>query len=275
LASPRPSDSEDDLKGPEPETSTAANHISQIKTNWQLVTKAVRAGNSEPSASVRAAQAWLWERYSGAVRRYLRRVLGDPDQAEEVCQEFAVRLVRGDFSGIDPGEGRFRQYLKTALFHLVVDFRRAQQREPKTVAIGDQVLGSELTPFEVAERHFNEAWCQHLIDLAWLSLRVEEEKTGRPLATVLRFRSEYPEDSNGQIADRLSTTLGKQVNAAWTAKRLHLARNRLADMLVEEVYGSLGDPTISELEAELATLGLNRFHVYRDALLRRSRTMPR
>src|SRR3712207_7176976 len=47
--------------------------------------------------------------------------------AEELLQEFAVRFLRGDFRRADPQRGRFRDYVKTALIHLVIDHQRAEQ----------------------------------------------------------------------------------------------------------------------------------------------------
>ena len=48
----------------------------------------------------------------------------DADLADEMFQEFALRLVRGDFRNADAARGRFRFFLKTALYHLVVDAQR-------------------------------------------------------------------------------------------------------------------------------------------------------
>jgi hypothetical protein len=67
--------------------------------------------------------------------------------------------------------------------------------------------------------------------------------------------------------------LGKSVDAAWVAKKLNAARVRFADTLLEEVATSVGSLAIAELEAELVDLQLQRFHIYREALNRRARSM--
>ena len=64
-------------------------------------------------------------------RAYLGRALGDPEAADEVFQEFALRLLRGDLRRADPERGRFRDLVKTAVFHLIVDHRRRQQARPR------------------------------------------------------------------------------------------------------------------------------------------------
>src|SRR5437660_9775525 len=83
--------------------------LSQLSTCWTLLGQAhAGAGDLESRA-----QAALIERYQGAVYRYLMGILRDPDAADEVFQEFALRIVRGDFHKADPARGRFRHYVKT------------------------------------------------------------------------------------------------------------------------------------------------------------------
>jgi DNA-directed RNA polymerase specialized sigma24 family protein len=50
----------------------------------------------------------------------------NPDTAGDLAQEFALRFLRGAFRHADPGRGRFRDYMKTALIHLVNDYRSAR-----------------------------------------------------------------------------------------------------------------------------------------------------
>lgn len=91
--------------------------LSRIDTLWSLVH---RAHGGEPGQAV----ADLFARYGGAVHRYLRASLRDPDAADDLFQEFALRVVRGDFRNADLGKGRFRDYLKTAVIRMMVDHRR-------------------------------------------------------------------------------------------------------------------------------------------------------
>jgi hypothetical protein len=48
------------------------------------------------------------DRYHGAVYRFALAVLGEPEAAQELFQGFAHRFLRGDFRGVDPTKGRFR-----------------------------------------------------------------------------------------------------------------------------------------------------------------------
>src|SRR5947207_152703 len=92
-------------------------HLSRIATRWTMVFAAHRG----PDSVERGMLPTLLLRYSGAAYRYLLGAVRDPDRAEDLCQEFAVRFLRGDFHRAAPGRGRFRDYLKTALVNLVND----------------------------------------------------------------------------------------------------------------------------------------------------------
>ena len=52
------------------------------------------------------AQKLLMEYYFGAVYRYLRVSVRDPEAAADLAQDFALRFVRGDFKKADPSRGR-------------------------------------------------------------------------------------------------------------------------------------------------------------------------
>src|SRR5262249_47241948 len=101
--------------------------LSRITTRWSLVCKA----HSGPVEGAREAQLELRRRYGGAIDRYLLGALRDPEAAEELSQEFALRFIRGDFRGVDPRRGRFRDYVKAVLFRLVAHHYRRRQEQPR------------------------------------------------------------------------------------------------------------------------------------------------
>src|SRR5262245_54137586 len=94
--------------------------LQQISTLWTVVCQA-HAGAPE---AVRAAQEQLLRRYRGAVSRYLLAAVRDAAAAEDLAQEFALRFLQGRLRGADPGQGRFRDFLKGVLAHLVADHHR-------------------------------------------------------------------------------------------------------------------------------------------------------
>ena len=101
--------------------------LSRVSTMWTMVLEA-HGGEADSAA---AALAELAQRYSGVVYRYLLGAVRDPDAAAELSQEFALRILRGAFHRADPSRGRFRDYLKTALIHLVDDYHTAQRSRPR------------------------------------------------------------------------------------------------------------------------------------------------
>src|SRR5713101_7167113 len=98
-------------------------HLSRISTQWTMVFQA----HQGPVDAVTRARHQLLQRYSGAAYRYLLGAVRDPDVAAELCQEFALQFVRGDFRRADPERGRFRDYLKRALIHMITDYQRTRQ----------------------------------------------------------------------------------------------------------------------------------------------------
>jgi RNA polymerase sigma-70 factor (ECF subfamily) len=229
--------------------------LSRISTLWSLVYQAHHGSTDAVSAAQRA----LLERYSGAVHRYLLGALHDPDAADELFQEFALRFVRGDFKRVDPERGRFRSFVKTALFHLIVDFRR-RPHPPAVPAHAPHAADPE--------RDFVESWRAELLDRTWLALAEVERKTGQPHHTVLRLRAEKPLLSSAELATDLGALLGKSFTVDGVRQALHRARERYADLLLNEVVQSLDNPTLDQVEEELTDLGLLSY--CRSALERRT-----
>src|SRR6266571_6521976 len=91
--------------------------LSRIATQWTVVFQAHGAADHAAGE----ARNRLLLQYSGAVYRYLFGAVRNADVAADLCQDFAVRFLRGDFHRADPCRGRFRDYLKTALANQVND----------------------------------------------------------------------------------------------------------------------------------------------------------
>jgi RNA polymerase sigma factor (sigma-70 family) len=235
--------------------------LSLISTLWSLVYRAEHG----PAESVNAARRQLLERYGGAVRRYLRRVLRDSDAADEVAQEFALELLHGDLHGADPSRGRFRNFVKGTLFHLVADYRKQRRRWPRPLPADDATLAASPEERD-SDRQFVESWCDELLARAWAALAGIETKSGQPFYAVLRYRADNPEVRSPQMAEQLTAQLGRQLTAAGVRQTLHRARQKFADLLLEEVAQSVEDPTPEHLEQELVELGL--FDYCRPALER-------
>jgi RNA polymerase sigma factor (sigma-70 family) len=226
-------------------------HLSQIPTLWTVLVQAQQQGS--PDAANAAQQ--LLQRYRRPIYRYLLACVRQLDVADELFQEFALRFLRGDFKNADPERGRFRHYLKTALHHLVVDYQRKQRRDAhQPLPAGD--AGPASAPAADAQADLLAEWRNELMNRAWEALSEWEGQTKQPLYTVLRFCADNPDLRASQSAERLSALLGREATAEWVYKKLHLARQKFADLLVEEAVQTLAEPSREELEEELLDLGL-------------------
>ena len=243
---------------------TLQERLSVINTRWTLLRQA-HGASGDASAQARAE---LMQRYSGAIYRYLLAGVRDPNVADDLSQEFAVRFLEGRFHKVDPTRGRFRDYVKTCLFHLVSEYRRRQDKQPRPDAFEDNEPAVAAESFSEEDRAFRAGWRAELIERAWRSLAQVQEECGQPYYQFLRFRFEHEDLSSEAMAEILSAQLGRPLTAAGVRQILHRARERFADLLLEEVRQSLGPSGRDHLEEELAELELLKY--CRNALGRRS-----
>jgi RNA polymerase sigma-70 factor (ECF subfamily) len=222
--------------------------LSRISTVWTLLNQA-HAGQAEAAA---CAQQVLLQRYGGAIYRYILSAVRDPAAAEDLTQEFALGLIRGQFRRADPERGRFRDYVKTVLFHMVSAYRRRQQKHPRPVSAESPELAGLAAPTEDMDEQFDATWRETLLARAWEALA-----RARPtFHAVLRLRAAQPDMTSAEMAQRLSQQLGKPCTPDGVRQNLRRARDAFADLLVAEVAHSLQCPTAERIEDELADLNL-------------------
>lgn len=229
-------------------------HLSQISTMWTVLHQA-HAPETGPGR-VEDAQIRVLKRYGVAIYRYVLSSVRDPNVADELFQEFALRFVRGDFHRVDPKRGRFRDFLKTVLVHLIVDHHRQRQRQPLAIAPDHPEPITETPPGADSDAEFLAIWRSELLARAWDGLAEVERKTGQPLFTVLRFRTDHPDLRSHQIAEKLSERMGKPLSPEWVRKRVHYAREKFTELLLDEVAQSIHSPSLDDIERELLDLEL-------------------
>ncbi len=230
-----------------------AQRLSQLETMWTVVCRACGDG-SDSSADV--AQKELLDRYSGVVQRYLRGALRSADAADELSQEFALQLLRGHLRGANRSRGRFRDFLKGVLFHMISDYHRRQKKQPLRLASGVELADDQELPEAAADQEFLGSWRAEMLSRAWKALEDLEQRTGKPLNTILQFRAAHPDLRSAEMAERLSLLLGKPVTAEWVRQNVHRAREKFAEFLVDEVLQTLDRPKVTDLEQELIDLQL-------------------
>ncbi|WP_425396216.1 RNA polymerase sigma factor [Aeoliella sp.] len=227
--------------------------LSQIDTLWSMVQHAHR---KDATLHLNAQQEML-DRYGGAVQRYALAALRDEDAANEVFQEFALKFVRGDYGKADPTKGRFRSFLKTSLYHLIIDYQRKRVKQQKQAAplMADtpDVAESYHAP---TDEEFLNSWRADLLSRVWQQLEKVEITTGKPYHTVLRMRVEHPDVRSPELAEIVSKVLNKPMKAGAVRTSLHRAREQFGDLLIDEVAHSLSEATPEAVEQELIELDL-------------------
>jgi RNA polymerase sigma-70 factor (ECF subfamily) len=226
--------------------------LNQISTLWSVLQQA-HEGESEQA---QAACQELWSRYGGAVYRYLLGALRDPEAANDLAQEFALRFVRGAFRRADVRRGRFRDYLKAALSNVITDYRNQRKHWP-------QPLSPEGGPEPVAQAESSAdsdlallaSWREQLLESTWTALVRAHPR----YHAVLRLRVDQPDLSSAQAAAQLTVQWGEPCNAAWVRKALQRAHDKYADLLLEEVAQSLPTVTAEALRQELRDLDLLKY----------------
>jgi RNA polymerase sigma-70 factor (ECF subfamily) len=240
--------------------------LSSIKTSWSRL---FQAHQGEPDAATAARQQLLL-RYYKAVYRYLLGALCDAAAAEELTQEFAVRFLRGDFKNADPQQGRFRDFLRTALRHLAMDYWQAKEKAPPPLPPGGpEPAAAGPPPGHDFDREFLDKWREELLARTWEALAKAQEEAGQPYHTVLRCKTGHPKLHSAQLAELVGKEAGKAYTEAGVRQLLHRARERFAQLLVEEVACSLETSDPAKLEQEL--IELNLLDYCRSSLERRTR----
>lgn len=226
--------------------------LSRIDTMWSMVQQAHR----QEATQFASAQQQMLERYGGAVRRYALAALRCPDAADEVFQEFALKFVRGDYGKADPEKGKFRSFLKTSLYHLIVDYQRRrgkQQKQSPLMAETPDVPESTHAPGDDA---FIASWRADLLERVWRMMEAEQLRSGKPYHTVLLVRVQNPEVRSPELAELVGEVLKKPMKAGAVRVLLHRAREKFGEMLLDEVENSLTSATSEAVEQELIDLDL-------------------
>jgi RNA polymerase sigma factor (sigma-70 family) len=220
--------------------------LSRISTDWDVLR---RARGSDLDA--RAAQELLLLRYGPAVRRYLGRVAGSPEVAEELVQEFSVAVLEGKLDRADPDRGRFRDYVKAVLRNLTAKYHARRKKLPVALEPDAPALAAVAAP-EPPDEGFDRDWRDALMARAWSAL-ADAHRQGY---VVLRFRAEHEELSSKETAEQLSVRLGRPLTPEAVRQMIHRAKTLLALLLIEEVGQSLTAPTTENVLRELAELEL-------------------
>lgn len=237
------------------EPSLLQDRLSAIVTRWTMLKQA----HSPADGQSRQAQEALLHRYGGAIRRYLLGCVRQPELADELYQEFAIKFIQGGLQGAHPEKGRFRHFLKGVLFHLLADHHQKQKKQPSGWHSALPEPADQSPPVSLTDEAFQAEWRAELLAQAWTQLEAEEKAHGQPWFTFLSYRRDHPDERSEAMAAALSTNLKKSISAASLRQSLHRARERFADILLDQVLHSLADPSTEALHEELIDLKLLQY----------------
>ena len=225
-------------------------------TRWTLV---VAAGDPQRK-DARSALVSLCEHYWYPLYAYLRRRGYAPDQAQDLTQEFFMRVLEGRYlDRADPEKGRFRSFILTSLKFFVADEQdrqRAQKRGGGTVVSfefssgesGEERYQREPGHYETPDRIFERRWALSMLERVMERLREEFVQHGRPenferMKVFLLGQSEAP---YADLAREMNTSEGALKVA------IHRLRKRYRELFRQEIADTVADP--AEVESELRYL---------------------
>jgi RNA polymerase sigma factor (sigma-70 family) len=222
-------------------------------TRWTLV---VAAGDPHRKEA-RSALVSLCEHYWYPLYAYLRRRGYPADQAEDLIQEFLIRVLEGRYlDRADPGKGRFRSFILTSLKFFAADEgdrQRAHKRGggtivPLEVSSGEERYQREPSHDETPERIFERRWALSVLDGVMEKLRDEFVHHGRQ-EHFERLKVFLLGHSDGPYA-----ALAREMNTSEGALKvaIHRLRKRYRELFRQEIADTVADPT--EVESELRFL---------------------
>lgn len=194
-------------------------------------------------------------RYGDAIRAYLRALIPNSHDADEVEQEFLLRVIERGFPDGQGRRGPFRYYLMTSVRNAALGYFRKSQRRPMNVA--DLSL---IPAAEIADREWNRKWRECVLKNAWMALRQHEQRNpGNLCHTVLRTSVKHAEEDSMMLAVRVYSLTGQEMTPEAFRKQLSRARRRFGDLIVQEVSRTLSSATEETIDEELQSLDLLKY----------------
>jgi RNA polymerase sigma-70 factor (ECF subfamily) len=233
----------------------AGRHPAFVTTHWSVV---LSAGRSDTTRA-RAALARLCQTYWYPLYAHVRRRGHTAHDAQDLTQEFFAHLLgRQSLAGANPGRGRFRSFLLTALNHFLINEwakARTQKRGGGTPLLSLDLAAAEerfdLEPADPAspEKIFERQWALTLLNQVLNQLEAEYRREGKSewfntLQQTLAGRSES--QPYAELAARL------HVSAGAVKVAVHRLRKRYRNLIRAEIAHTLDDA--ADIEEEMRHL---------------------
>jgi len=239
----------------EKRSATAATVQCFVTTHWSVVL----AAGQRDSPQAAAALETLCRGYWYPLYAYVRRRGFEPEDAQDLTQEFFAQLLRKNYPArANPAKGKFRTFLLHALKQFLLDQRerastlkrgRGQvffsiDEEPPEARYRLEI-SDELTP----EKLFGRRWAQSVLDQALDRLRSEYVASGKEKDYEV-LRSFGPGEQCALTYAEAAVRLGVSESAVKSMiHRLRLRHRELVRAVIAQTV-----PTVAEIEEELQYL---------------------
>lgn len=231
-------------------------------TQWSLV---ITAGRQE-SEDARAALASLCQRYWYPLYSYVRRRVPGLHEAQDLTQEFFVRLLeKNALTRADPERGRFRSFLLASLNNFLAnEWDRAAAKKRgggcKTISLdlrtGEDRLNIEPAHHLTPQRLYEREWTLTLLRLAMERLQLDCESLGK-LRQFELLKGTLAGDGDGNSVCYSAVAADLGMTEAGVRQAAHRLKGRYREFLRAEVAQTVSGPeeVDAEIRSLLATLG--------------------
>ncbi len=220
-------------------------------TRWSMV-----RGARGDEAEARTALAELCRRYWYPLYAFVRREGKTPHDAQDLTQEFFVRLIGKDWlAEVGPERGRFRSWLLASMRHFLANdwhHQHAQKRGGGAAVVSldetdaeGRYLHEPAAPLS-AEQLFDRRWALTLLDAVVACLRDEMSAAGKAAQFEILKGTLTGGKVEKDAAERLHMSDGALRVAA------HRLRERYRELLRAAVADTVDDP--ADVEAEMRQL---------------------
>jgi RNA polymerase sigma-70 factor (ECF subfamily) len=230
-------------------------------TQWSMV---LRASDLAASEEGKLAMQQLCETYWYPLYAYVRRRIGDPEEAKDVTQGFFTQLISSSgVASVHPEKGRFRAFLLAS----VKNYLQNYWRDGRTIKSGGNVnlipiddpdferrYQRELSSDERPELLFERDWAVSLLQRAVAQLREDYAAAGR----LELFEAMHPylvasgdQIPQAEIADRFG------MSVSGVKMSVYRLREQYAKRVRAEVSATLASPT--DVDDELRQM-ISLFH---------------
>ena len=218
------------------------NNIRFETTNWSVVLAA--GAGSTPEA--RLALEQLCQTYWYPLYAFVRRRGKSESDARDSVQSFILLLLdRNDFATADPGRGKFRTFLLSALNNFLAnefDYQNAVKRGGRQTILAidwnDAEARYQVEPAtqDPPEKLFHRQWAMSILNTVLQTLKTEYESAGNSelYAALARYLiGDHPKMSHDAIAEQLNTT------ASSVKSSIHRMRKRFREVLRWQVAATV------------------------------------